>query len=100
VQKIIIKKLTWDAKNISHIARHQVTPAEVEEVCRGDRIERQGFEQRAFLVGKSRKGRFLGVVLGPTDATDVYRPITAFDASKASIKEYLEEKNRGGEQAA
>lgn len=100
MQKITIKKLIWDEQNTSHIARHKVTPAEVEEVCMGDRIERQGFEQRAFLIGKTRRGRFLSVVLGRTDQADMYRPITAFDASKASIKDYMDEKNRGGEQAA
>ena len=33
---IVIRRLIWDSWNITHIARHDVTPDEVEDVCHGD----------------------------------------------------------------
>jgi hypothetical protein len=42
----------------------------------------------------------LTVILNKTEQADVYRPITAYEASKRSIKDYQEEKKRGGEEAA
>ena len=32
---IVIRRLVWDTWNIVHIARHDVVPDEVEEVCHG-----------------------------------------------------------------
>jgi hypothetical protein len=94
------KKFIWNEKNIAHIARHDVIPAEVEEVCHGDRIDRKGHENRAFLVGPTSTGRILTVILDPTEETGVYFPVTAYDASKTSIRDYENEKNEGGEKAA
>ena len=33
---IEVRELVWTAWNIGHIARHAVTPDEVEEVCHGE----------------------------------------------------------------
>ena len=43
---INIRRLIWDAWNIAHIARHNVTPEEVEQVCHTDPV-----------VQKEKKGR-------------------------------------------
>ena len=99
-KKIIIKKLLWNEKNIAHIALHNILPSEVEEVCQGDRIERKGHINRAFLVGPTHTGRMLSVILDPTAEIGVYYPVTAYEASKRSIQDYQEEKKRGGEEAA
>jgi hypothetical protein len=99
-KKILIKKLLWNEKNIAHIALHNILPSEVEEVCYGDRIECKGHKNRAFLVGSTQKGRMLSVILDPTEEEGVYFPVTAYDASKRSIKDYEDEKRLGAEEAA
>lgn len=40
-KKIVVKRLIWDEWNFSHIARHDITPEEVQEACNSDRIERE-----------------------------------------------------------
>ena len=92
-KKLVIKSLIWDAWNVAHIARHDVLPEEVEEVCAGNRIVREAYRQRIFLVGTTKIGRILTVILEPTEDQVVYKPITAYDASNRSIKAYQEEKN-------
>jgi uncharacterized DUF497 family protein len=99
-KKLVIKSLIWDDWNVVHIARHDVLPNEVEEVCTGHRIEREAYRQRIFLVGATKKERIVTVILEPTEEQGVYRPITAYDASKRSMKAYQEENKRGGEEAA
>ena len=69
-------------------------------MCAGNRIEREAYRQRIFLVGTTKTGRILTVILEPREEKGVYRPITAYDASKRSIKAYQEENKRGGEEAA
>ena len=53
-----------------------------------------------FLIGKTEKNRMLTVILNPKEQENIYRPITAYDASKRSMKDYQEEKQLGGEEAA
>ena len=52
------------------------------------------------MIGQTEKNRMLTVILNQTEQEDLYRPITAYDASKRSIKDYQEEKKLGGEEAA
>jgi len=99
-KKLVIKRLVWDEWNIAHIARHNVIPQEVQEVYEGQPVERKGHRNRIFLIGQTEKNRMLTVILNQTEQEDVYRPITAYDASKRSIKDYQEEKKLGGEEAA
>lgn len=99
-KKLFIKRLIWDEWNIAHIARHNVIAQEVEEVCERHPVERTGHKNRIFLIGQTEKNRMLTVILNHTEQADVYRPITAYEASKRSIMDYQEEKKRGGEEAA
>ena len=41
---IVIRRLIWDSWNITHIARHDVTPDEVEDVCHGDYMASQTYK--------------------------------------------------------
>lgn len=96
-KKIIIKQLIWDNWNIEHIALHNIMPEEVQEVCDREPVQREGHKNRIFLIGLTKSNRMLTVILEPTDKEDVYRPITAYDASKRSIQDYQEEKKQGGD---
>lgn len=35
---MIIRKLIWDEWNIEHIARHHVSPEEVEQICKSENL--------------------------------------------------------------
>ena len=91
-KKFIVKKLNWDTLNIKHIARHNVIPDEVQAVCDTNPVERKGHKNRLFLIGATIRGRILTVILNPTEQEGIYRPITAYDASKTSIRVYQAEK--------
>ena len=97
-KKIVIHKLIWDDGNIAHIARHNVLPDEVEEALKINRVEWEAYKERIFIVGPTKAGRMLTVILEPKAGTGIYKPITAYDASKTSIRAY--KRGTGGEEAA
>ena len=84
---ITVRHLRWDPWNIAHIARHGVTPDEVEEVCRGPYIVRQGYQARLVLIGPTTTGRMLAVVLEPVEP-GVFFPLTARPASRRERRLY------------
>ena len=87
---IAVRRLIWDAWNAGHIARHNVAPAEVEEVCHGQHILRQAYEGRLMLIGPTQLGRMLAVVLEP-ELEEVYYVVTARPASRRERRLYQEE---------
>jgi uncharacterized DUF497 family protein len=91
---LYIRCLVWDPGNVAHIARHQVTPDEVEQVCHGEPIESQAYAGRIMLIGPSQAGRLLSVVLD-TEGAGAYYPVTARAASRKERRIYQQE--RGGE---
>jgi uncharacterized protein len=90
-----IRRLIWDPGNIAHIARHDVTVDEVEEVCHGDPVALQSYLSRIILIGPTRAGRMLAVVLD-LEGEDVYYPVTARVASRKERRYYHQQK--GGAQ--
>ena len=95
---IHLRRLRWDDWNVGHIARHAVTPEEVEEVCHGSFILLRGQKGRSVIVGPTRHGRLLAVVLAPEpDEEDVYYPVTARPAARKERQLY--QARKGGEEA-
>ncbi len=92
---LFVRRLIWDAWNVAHIARHQVAPDEVEEVCHGDVVARQTYQGRLIIIGPTQSGRILAVVLAPEEPPGVYYPLTARPASRNERRRYRE--SRGGE---
>jgi uncharacterized DUF497 family protein len=84
---VIIDELEWDDENIEHIARHNVTPKEVEDVCYSLHIIEKAGEQRYILSGQSASGRFLNVVI-ECIGKGLFRPITAFEMSDSYKRKY------------
>lgn len=82
-----IAELHWDDENIEHIARHNVNPQEVEEVCFGVHIIGKEKGQRYILSGQSAAGKFLNVVIEQV-GKGIFRPITAFEMSENYKKRY------------
>lgn len=64
---MIIHTLVWDTWNKKHIAKHGVTIEEIEEVCHGEHKITKSFRKRVMLVGKTKDGRRLAIVLSPED---------------------------------
>jgi uncharacterized DUF497 family protein len=77
----------WDFENITHIARHGVTPEEAEEVFDHFtvflRTEEYDSELRFVEVGHTHSGRMLEVV--STQRRGKTRLITAYRPSKQSL---------------
>jgi hypothetical protein len=82
-----IGELEWDDQNIEHIARHNVGPLEVEDVCFGVHISRRERDQRYILSGQSAGGRYLDVVVERL-GKGLFRPITAFEMSENYKRSY------------
>jgi hypothetical protein len=64
---IEIAALVWDEWNLKHIARHEVDSTEVREVCESEVEVRVSYRKRLLLLGKTKQGRRLLVVLSPED---------------------------------
>jgi uncharacterized protein len=87
---VYIRRLIWDTWNIAHIARHEVRPEEVEEVCHGPAVARQTYAGRTLIIGPTRAQRMLAVVLDP-EAENEWYPVTARPASRQERRLYREE---------
>lgn len=95
---IVVHRLIWDAWNVAHIARHDVAPDEVEEVCHSKHVTRQGKKGRLLVVGPTKAKRVLIIVLDPEEDVGVYYPVTARPASRVERRRY--KTTQGGEEAA
>jgi len=91
---VYVRRLIWDAWNEAHIARHQVTREEVEEVCQARPIVQEGYGGRSLVIGPTRSGRMLTIVLDP-EGEGIYYPVTARPASRRERAIY--EPGGGGE---
>ena len=93
-----IERLVWDVWNTEHIALHAVTRGEVEEAIAGDIVARATYKNRFLVLGPTRAGRMLAVVIGPVPGQPgAYYTFSARPASRSERRFYLEAK-RGDEQ--
>ena len=82
----------WDDGNTKHLATHEVTPAEFEQVLNNDPLDLDyeliDNEDRYRSVGLTSGGRLLSVVF--TVRNGRLRAVTAFPASVPDTKAFLE----------
>ena len=90
--KTVIKRLIWDEWNIDHIARHDVLPEEVEEVCKSDPLVQTGNKGRVVTIGLTKAKRWLEVILDPEMEEGVYYVVTAHTANRKERGLYQKEK--------
>lgn len=76
-----ILQLIWDDWNVEHIALHEVTPKEVEEVLNGQPFWSKTYGDRYRVIGQTTQERFLTIILAPKD-TNTFYPVTARPASR------------------
>jgi hypothetical protein len=88
---VYVRRLIWDAWNVAHIARHRVTPDEVEQVCHGQHWTSATYAGRLRVVGPTVAGRMVTVVLAPR-GQGVYYPVTARPASRKERRHYQQQK--------
>lgn len=96
---LVVKVLIIDEHRIAHIARHQVAIDEVQEVVSGDYVFIEGREGRWLLIGKTKTGRLLTVIVGERSQEDTYGLVTARPASREERSFYREMAlEQGGEE--
>jgi len=86
----------WDNANRSHLARHNVSPEEAEQVIQNEPLDLEfqvvNGEIRNPQIGETNAGRILAVI--STQRGDDERVITAWDATKADKVDYLQYRAR------
>ena len=82
-----IDELLWEDERVEHIARHNVNPKEVEDVCFGLHLSRREKAGRYVLSGQSLQGRYLNVVVERI-SNGLFRPVTAFEMSENYKRRY------------
>ena len=92
-----IDRLIWPRDRIAHIARHGVSPAEVEEVCFGKplvlRATSQGTNPVYYCLGQSSAGRYLFCVVIALPDGNGY-PVTAREMTTKEKRRYRKWKQR------
>ena len=87
---VVIRHLIWDSWNIDHIARHDVTPEEVDEACHIDHSVRETHGGRLMVISPTRSGKLLAIVLAFKEE-GIYYPVTAWPASGKLRRIYKQE---------
>jgi uncharacterized DUF497 family protein len=85
---LYIEDLIWDEHNLDHIARHNVTQYEVEEVCYSKTFVKRGRNGLLEVYGQTESGRYL-VLFFARRGKGVYYPVTARDMVERERKTYL-----------
>jgi uncharacterized DUF497 family protein len=87
----------WDLENIRHLTRHEILPAEAEQVVnnrpRDLEIKLRNGEDRVTQVGETDAGRIL-IVVSTTQGRKV-RVVTAWPA-KERLRRYFQSQKRNG----
>lgn len=85
----------WDEGNVAHLARHDVTKEEFEQMMRNEPSETDyevvGSEERWTSVGHTNRLRILRAVW-TVRKNGAIRAITAMNASKSAARVYLRAK--------
>lgn len=79
-----------------HITKHAVTIDEVLEVVSGDYIYIKGKLERLLLIGKTKKERWLTIVIGERAKKNVFGFITARPSRKEEKSFFQEFTLQGG----
>jgi uncharacterized DUF497 family protein len=79
---VVISGFDWDDGNILHIAKHQFSPEEVEEVFTGEHKVRRARQKLYIALGETLDGR-LSLVVFRRIGKGMVRVITARDMDDA-----------------
>lgn len=90
---IVIDELIIEKDRSEHIAKHKVTVEEVLEVIAGDYLVIEGKSDKSLLVGKTKNGRLITVVVGRRSGKNKYGLVTARHIKKKEKILYDENNN-------
>ena len=82
-----IRGFVWDDENVAHIARHGVSPDEVEEALVGDPLVLRGADDRYLAYGRTENDRWLFMVYVTRPGSRV-RALTARDMTEREKRLY------------
>ena len=85
-----VLELEWHDDNVEHLARHQITPEEVEELFERPTVWRRGgtdAPDRFRVLGRTAAGRYLAIVVQRRDP-GLTRPFTGWDMRPHERKLY------------
>ena len=84
---IYIRELLWNDWNIEHIARHNVSLHEVENVCYSNPFVTRARNKTLRSIGQTHSGRFLAIFLAPRGKGS-YFVVTAREATEAERRRF------------
>lgn len=88
-----ITRVKWFASDVEHIAKHGVSPWEVEQTAFEDDVYiRTGSNNLHYLFGATQAGRYLFIVVAETKRLGEVKVVTARDMNVNERKYY---KKRG-----
>ena len=90
LDKFKIEYLIIEEDRPVHVLKHKVTIGEVLEVISKDYIYIQAKHSRWQLIGKTKKNRFLTIILGKRSEKNTYGLVTARSASRKERSFYKE----------
>lgn len=93
-----VEELIIEEDRPAHIAKHEVTITEIKEVIKSDYVYiKSKYEKRWILIGKTKKSRFLSVIVGERGKENVFGLVTARPAHLTERNFYKElKKTQGG----
>jgi hypothetical protein len=85
---MVFGEVAWDEASEAHVARHSVTPDEVEDVlfCR-PRLVQAGPHDTTYVMGTTFAGRYLFVVIAAAGRGGVY-VVTAREMTEAERRRF------------
>ena len=83
--EIKLSELQWDTFNTIHIVKHNVSKLEVIQACNNKIYTDKTYGDRYLLVGMTKSGRYISVVLA-SFGINKYYVVTARDSSKGERK--------------
>ena len=89
-----IRRLLWDDVNDPHLLQHGITADKADELVKLDVwvVSRHpSYPDQVRIVGHTRSGRWLTIVLEPTHLRDVWRPVTGWDATHEEVAYWREQ---------
>lgn len=94
---LVIDALVIESDREEHIAKHNVSIDEILEVVSGDYVFIKGKLGRWLLIGKTKRQRFLTIVVGEREKKNTYGFVTARPSRKDEKSFYQEFTLEGGE---
>lgn len=92
-----ILRFDWDEENIRHLARHEITLAEAEQIILNRPLDLESHlrngEERIAQVGETNVGRILIVI--STSRGNKIRVVTAWPANER-LRRYFQSQKRNG----